>query len=81
MPEKDKKSRRKFLSLGLLAGTGLVTGTAKADVPTESGETVKMLTPDGKLVEVDKRLLKSAGKRQKVSNKDILDWVDPAGKA
>lgn len=58
-----------------------MTGTAKADVPTESGETVKMLTPDGKLVEVDKRLLESAGKRQKVSNKDILDWVDPAGKA
>ena len=36
-------------------------------------ETVKMLTQDGKLVEVDKRLL--AGKKEKISNEDLKGWI------
>ena len=37
-------------------------------------EKVKMLTADGKLVEVDKAVFDAACK-QKVNNKDILQWM------
>ncbi|HEX6170650.1 MAG TPA: hypothetical protein VFZ33_13210 [Chitinophagaceae bacterium] len=37
-------------------------------------EKVKMLTADGKLVEVDKAVLDAASK-QKVNNKEILQWM------
>ena len=37
-------------------------------------EKVKMLTADGKLVEVDKYVLDAANK-QKVNNKEILQWM------
>jgi hypothetical protein len=35
---------------------------------------VKMLTADGKLVEIDKDVLEAAS-RQKVNNKEILQWM------
>jgi len=37
-------------------------------------EKVKMLTADGKLVEIDKEVLEAAAK-QKVNNKEILQWM------
>ena len=37
-------------------------------------EKVKMLTADGKLVEIDKAVLDAASK-QKVNNKEILQWM------
>lgn len=37
-------------------------------------EKVKMLTADGKLVEIDKEVLEAANK-QKVNNKEILQWM------
>lgn len=36
-------------------------------------ETVKMLTRDGRLVEVDKKLLASSGK--KISNEELQKWI------
>lgn len=56
----ETKSRRWFLSLGT------------ADAPPK--EKVKMLTADGKLVEVDKALVETASSQQ-VSNKEILQWM------
>lgn len=38
-----------------------------------AGETVTMLTQDGKLVEVDKKLLASSGK--KISDEELQKWV------
>ena len=35
--------------------------------------TVKMLTQDGSLVEIDKKLLASSGK--KISNKELQEWI------
>ncbi len=55
----DNKSRRQFFS-SLFAGPG---------------ETVKMLTPDGKLVEVPKDILQKALQGKKASNKEIFDWM------
>jgi hypothetical protein len=57
--QKNNKSRRWFLTGGML-------GSKK--------EKVKMLTADGKLVEIDKTVLDGAIK-QKVSNKEILQWI------
>jgi hypothetical protein len=58
------KSRRWFLSL--LSPTG-----KKAAAPGK----VKMLTAEGKLVEIDKSVLDAASKKQKSSNKEIYDWM------
>ena len=57
------KSRRSFFS-GLL---------------NLNKEKVKMLTADGKLVEVDKAVLDAATK-QKVTNKEILEWMNNPSK-
>ena len=59
----ENKSRRSFLS-GLL---------------NSKKEKVKMLTADGKLVEIDKDVLDAASK-QKVSNKEILKWMNNPSK-
>ena len=42
-------------------------------------EKVKMLTADGKLVEVDKDVFDAANK-QKVNNKEILQWMNNPSK-
>lgn len=42
--------------------------------PDEQKHTVKMLTQDGKLVEVEVSNIKGAEK-QKISNKDLMAWV------
>ena len=54
----NNKSRRSFFN-GLL---------------NSKKEKVKMLTADGKLVEVDKDVLDAASK-QKVNNQEILQWM------
>lgn len=70
-------SRRDFLKKGFLAAAAATAAplAAKAAAPREK---VKMLTPDGKLVEVDKAVLDKASKK-KVSNKEILDWREAKG--
>lgn len=74
MSDKNQNSRRAFLSFSILAGAGLVAGKATAQPVEGSGETVKMLTKDGKLVEVDKALLSGT---RKATKKDILSWIHP----
>jgi len=59
------KSRRWFLSL-------LMSAEKKAGAKTEM---IKMLTADGKLVEIDKTVLDEAAKKQKSTNKEIFDWM------
>ena len=72
MENKEKtndKSRREFLSR-------FFPIAAK----TNNLEMVKMLTADGKLVEVKKSIVDAATTRQKVSNKEILDWMQNPSK-
>jgi hypothetical protein len=58
----ENKSRRWFLTGGLMGD--------------EAGkEKVKMLTADGKLVEVEKRILDAIAGKQKATNKEIYDWM------
>lgn len=41
---------------------------------------VKLLTPDGKLVEVDKDVYDKITGKQKASNADIYNWMDNPSK-
>ncbi len=66
---KQDGSRRWFLSF-------FAPGTKKAD----NTDTVKMLTADGKLVEVDRSVLDAATERKKAANKDIYEWMDNPSK-
>jgi len=63
------RNRRSFLSF-LLSGKDNNTGTNQG-----KPEMVKMLTADGKLVEIDKTVLDEVTKKQKASNKDIYTWM------
>lgn len=65
----NDKSRRGFLSQFF-----------PFDAKTNKPEMVKMLTADGKLVEVKKSIVDAATTRQKVSNKEILDWMQNPSK-
>ena len=65
----EDKSRRWFLSL--------LAEVEKKD--TKPGM-VKMLTADGKLVEIDKAVLEAASKKQRSSNKEIYDWMNNPSK-
>jgi len=60
----EDKSRRWFLSL-----------FTETDNKEAKPGMVKMLTADGKLVEIDKAVLEAASKKQKSSNKEIYDWM------
>ena len=62
--EEDLKSRRWFLSLFSSAGN-----------QSENPEMVKMLTADGKIVEIKKSVLEQATQKKKSSNKEIYDWM------
>lgn len=59
----DNKSRRDFFS-ALLSGSD-----------AKKPEMVKMLTPDGNLVEVEKSIFEEATKKKKATNKEIYEWM------
>lgn len=64
-----EKSRRWFLSL-----------FTNADKKEAKPGMVKMLTADGKLVQIDKAVLEAASKKQKSTNKEIYDWMNNPSK-
>lgn len=70
-----QNSRRKFLTLGLLSGAGAFAGNASAQSAPGSGQTMKMLTRDGRVVEVDKAFLPPAGQNKQATKKDIMKWI------
>jgi len=72
LPQKKSSGRRKLIvwSAAILSGVSLFRWLLPREKQTE---TVKMLTRDGKLVEVDKRLLPD--KKTKINDKDLLSWV------
>ena len=76
------KTRRSVLAgIGLLSAFSLFKFgffSKKKDViscapPPESGGTMKMLTQDGKLVEVD--IAHLGALKQKISDKELQEWV------
>ncbi len=70
-----KNSRRNFINKGFFMSAGIATGLHP--ILEEKKEKVKMLTPDGKVVEVDSSHIIKKGKGTR--NKDILQWMDNPG--
>ena len=71
-------SRKNFLALGIAAffsaaGLRFITRDKK-----KKTETVKMLTQDGLLVEIDKNIVAARGK--KITSKELQQWVKKTSK-
>ena len=77
-----KKNNRRIFFKTLIA-TGATAGLISSDkTPSlqEKEETIKMLTADGKLVEVKKSVLEQKAGVRKASDKEVFDWMDPKHK-
>ena len=73
--KEQKKSRRSFfLKSAGLAATAAITGWFGFSSQKKKTDTVKMLTQDGHLVDIDKKLLVSSGK--KISDKELQKWIN-----
>ena len=74
--EKGNK-RRGFLKILLAAGAsiGLLSSFKKSST-NKNTEKIKMLTPDGKLVEVDKSMIEKEITTNRASNKEVLEWIN-----
>ncbi len=80
---KDHASRREFLRSGLLLGAGAVAGTgmlAACSGAGEEGEKVKLMTTDGRLVEVDSTKLQTAGQAEEPAYDALLDINQKRGR-
>jgi len=69
--ENKYPSRKKFILTGV--GAVALFGLLKLLFGKKRNETVKMLTQDGRLVEVNPDVIKKLGK--KVSNEEIHHWI------
>jgi hypothetical protein len=69
----QKKSRRRFVVIS--AGIAVVATLAGwLGFSVRKKETVKLLTRDGRLVEIDKSILRSTGK--KIKEEELHTWVE-----
>lgn len=71
--ENKPQSRRKFLLWGIASAAAL--SAVKFILPAKEKEkqTTKMLTQDGKLVEVDIAAISS--EKKKITNKELQNWI------
>jgi hypothetical protein len=72
------KNRRSFLR-SLLTGGAIgvfLPEMLKAGNPEPAAKTVKLLTPDGKLVEVDSSKIKSSADSSIASNAAVKEWMN-----
>jgi len=76
MGNKQKNNRRGFLKKILSAATASGSiSSAKAIPKSASEEKIKMLTSDGKLVEVDKSAIEKKTGSKRASDKEVFDWM------
>ena len=78
---KRKFSRRAFLEAGVNSSVGiaigLVAGAALNTGNEEEPEMVRLLTADGKVVEVEKkRIPETCGRPVAVSNQALQEWME-----
>lgn len=67
-------SRKKFILLGVTALSSLGMMKVFKGLKRKKPETVKMLSQDGKLVEIPQTLLNNASAR-KISDKELQHWI------
>lgn len=76
MSKKDKSiSKKRFLSLLGLGAFSTMFGNVASAQKKDDSDTVKMLTADGELVEVDRSKLPSNDNKPPVSNASIKEWL------
>jgi hypothetical protein len=80
-PQDKNFTRRNFLETGIVGAAGVALGLVAGNIlqPEQEAapEMVKMLTADGKLVQVDKRFIPpTCGKPVAVSNKELQEWME-----
>lgn len=81
MKNKLSESRRKFLLKGFTNRSQLISNIASLmRDENEQNDKIKMLSPDGKLVEVDSSVLKNRRSTSKTSNAEILKWMQSGKK-
>ena len=82
MSPKKKHNRRSFIHSILAAGTatGIITPIIANSKP-QNGNKIKMLTSDGKLVEVNQSVIEKATGSKKATDKEVFEWMDPKHKA
>lgn len=66
-------TRKKFLIWSATVLSSLTFMKFFSGNEEKKNETIKMLTQDGKLVEIDKKLLTSSAK--KITNQELKKWV------
>ena len=69
------QTRKRFIGLGITTAALLTAFRFFIPEKKKKTETVKMLTQDGKLVEVDTEKL-FCGKRKKISDEQLKNWVN-----
>lgn len=70
--ENKNQTRRKFIALGAASAALFAAVKFLRPAPAKK-ETVKMLTQDGKLVEVDVASIPS--KKKKITNGELQNWI------
>jgi len=82
MSQNKTLNRRRFINEVLATGTvtGLITQVSGNPTSPANKNKVKMLTADGKLVEVDQSVLEKMTGSKKASDKEIFEWMDPKHK-
>ena len=71
--ENKIQSRKKFIGLGISAAALFTAFKFWTPKKKKETKTVKMLTQDGKLVEVDIAAL--SPKKKKITNKELQNWI------
>ena len=74
----NSKSRREFLLDFFSNKVKSFPDLAASIIPEEEkqSEKIKMLTPDGKLVEVDSQVIQNSKQKTKAGNAEILKWME-----
>lgn len=71
------ESRREFLRKGFIKKALLISElTSNLQETEEPSEKIKMLAPDGSLVEVDATAITKSKSIKKASPEDIHHWID-----
>lgn len=74
-------SKKSFIKKSILGATGIVLSfsffrkvSSKSDSGKDNKDTVKMLSEDGQLIEIDRKVLEKMNKRL-VSKEELQSWV------
>ena len=74
------KSRRSFLKNALIAGAAAGIFSPFRNSKKNNSEKIKLLTPDGKLVEIEKSAIKKEIVSTRATDNEVLEWMNSKNK-